>query len=138
MWETPQNFFDMLNTKYKFNTDVCAIKSNTKCKHFFTPRMDGLQQSWKGVCWMNPPYGRNFTRKWVEKAFMESRKGCIVVALLPVRTDTRWFHDFIYNKKDVSIEFVQRRLKFSGSKNAAPFPSMVVVFGKKKVMPQVV
>ena len=136
MWETPQDFFDKLNVKYKFSTDVCAVRSNAKCKHFFSPCMDGLKQPWKGACWMNPPYGRNFTRKWVEKAFMESRKGCIVVALLPVRTDTRWFHDFIYCKRDVSIEFIRGRLKFSGSKDAAPFPSMVVVFGNKRTIPK--
>jgi phage N-6-adenine-methyltransferase len=130
MWETSKDFFDSLNALYSFTTDVCAIKSNTKCKHFFSPLINGLKQPWEGRCWMNPPYGRNHTNKWVEKAFNESRKGCLVVALLPVRTDTRWFHDFIYNKPDVTIQFIKGRLKFSNSRNAAPFPSMVVVFGK--------
>jgi phage N-6-adenine-methyltransferase len=135
MWETPQNFFDSLNTRYSFNTDVCAIKDNAKCKHFFSPNIDGLKQAWKGRCWMNPPYGRDHTGKWVEKAYMESRKGCLVIALLPVRTDTRWFHQFIYKKKGVTIEFVKGRLKFGNSKNAAPFPSMVVTFHPRGVQP---
>ena len=133
MWETPQDFFDKLNAKYKFNTDVCAIKGNAKCRNYFTPKTDGLKQAWEGVCWMNPPYGRNHTVKWVEKAYRESRNGCVVVALLPARTDTRWFHEYIYNKPNVAIEFIKGRLKFSGSKNAAPFPSMVVVFGNYKI-----
>jgi len=133
MWETPNDFFDQLNIQYKFTTDVCAIKENAKCKHFYSPDTDGLQQAWKGTCWMNPPYGRNLTNKWVEKAYIESRKGCTVVALLPVRTDTRWFHQFIHRKKGVSIEFIKGRLKFGGSKNAAPFPSMIVVFKLKQV-----
>ena len=131
MWETPQDFFDKLNAKYKFNTDVCAIKGNAKCRNYFTPKINGLKQAWKGVCWMNPPYGRKHTINWVEKAYSESRKGCAVVALLPARTDTKWFHEYIYNKPNVAVEFIKGRLKFGGSKNAAPFPSMIVVFGKK-------
>ena len=129
MWETPQDLFDKLNLKYKFTTDVCAVKSNAKCKRYYSPSLDGLKQSWKGTCWMNPPYGRTETGKWVEKAYTESRKQCLVVALLPARTDTKWFHQFIYNKPGVTIEFIKGRLKFGSSKNSAPFPSMIAVFG---------
>ncbi len=128
MWETSQDFFNQLNNIYHFTTDVCAIPANAKCAHFYTPNMDGLRQVWSGVCWMNPPYGRNQTGKWVEKAYRESQKGCLVVALLPARTDTKWFHQFIYNKVGVTVEFIKGRLKFGGSKNAAPFPSMLVLF----------
>ena len=46
--------------------------------------------------------------------------------LIPARTDTRAFHDYIYNKAE--IRFIRGRLKFGGSKNAAPFPSMIVIF----------
>jgi site-specific DNA-methyltransferase (adenine-specific) len=81
---------------------------------------------------MNPPYGREQTNKWVQKAYEESRKkNCIVVALLPARTDTRWFHEYIYNKKGVTITFIKGRLKFGKAKSAAPFPSMLVEFSNK-------
>ena len=129
LWETPQEFFDRLNKKYKFNLDVCAIPENAKCKRFYSPKVDGLAQEWKGACWMNPPYGRGIS-KWIKKAFEEGQKNAIVVALLPARTDTKWFHEFIYMKPGVSYDFVKGRLKFGKSKNAAPFPSMLVVFGK--------
>lgn len=129
VWETPQEFFDRLNCKYKFTTDVCALPENAKCKKFFSPETDGLLQAWKGSCWMNPPYGRNIGQ-WIKKAFEAGKKDALVVALLPARTDTKWFHEFIYNKPGVSYEFVKGRLKFGKSKNAAPFPSMLVVFGK--------
>lgn len=131
MWETPQDFFNKYNSIYHFTTDVCAIAKNAKCNHFFTPEQNGLIQEWKGVCWMNPPYGRNDSYIWVRKAYEESKKGCIVVALLPVRTDTKWYHEFINNKPDVKVEFIKGRLKFGNSKDAAPFPSMVVTFGLK-------
>ena len=75
-----------------------------------------------GVCWCNPPYGRE-VGKWVQKA---AESGCTVVMLLPARTDTKWFHEYIYGRAEV--RFVRGRLKFGGSKNSAPFPSMVVVF----------
>lgn len=71
---------------------------------------------------MNPPYGREIG-KWVKKA---SESNTTVVCLLPARTDTRWFHDYIFGKAE--IRFVRGRLKFGNSKNSAPFPSMVVVF----------
>jgi phage N-6-adenine-methyltransferase len=94
-WYTPQDFYDEVNKEFMFTTDVCATHENAKCKHYFTKDDDGLMQEWKGVCWMNPPYGRVIGH-WVKKAH-DSK--CIVVALLPARTDTKWFHDYIYMEK---------------------------------------
>ncbi len=129
-WGTPQNLFDSLNYKHKFNLDVCASSENAKCTTYFTPEQDGLKQPWYGTCWMNPPYGKEIST-WLKKAHNESQKGVIIVALLPVRTDTKWFHNWIYNKPGVSIEFLSKRLKFQGSNNMAPFPNMIVIFDKK-------
>lgn len=122
LWETPQDFFDNLNREFGFEVDVCALSSNAKCKKFFSPSDDGLVQEWKGVCWCNPPYGREIG-KWVKKAY---ESNATTVLLLPARTDTKWFHDYIYGKAE--IRFIKGRLKFGDSKNAAPFPSMIVVF----------
>lgn len=125
-WYTPQDFFDKLNEEFKFTLDACALPENTKCERFFTPEQDGLQQEWTGTVWCNPPYGRTVC-KWVQKGSVSARGGgATVVMLLPARTDTGWFHDFVYNKAE--IRFVRGRLKFGGSKNSAPFPSMVVIF----------
>ena len=124
-WETPQNLFDQLNQEFHFCLDVCATKENAKVSQFFTKEDDGLKQDWgtdgRFFVWMNPPYGREIG-KWIKKA---SESGS-VVALLPARTDTKWFHDYIYNKAE--IRFIKGRLKFGDSKNSAPFPSMVVIF----------
>lgn len=90
--------------------------------------MDGLSRSWEGVCWRNPPYGKEVSA-WVRRAWRASVAGNTVVMLLPARTDTAWFHDWIYGKAE--IRFIRGRLKFGGSKNSAPFPSMVVVFRPK-------
>lgn len=125
MWETPQDFFDKLNEEFHFTVDVCAIPENAKCEKFFTPEMNGLKQEWTGICWCNPPYGREIG-KWVEKAYVASTWGATVVMLLPARTDTKWFHEYIYNNAE--IRFIKGRLKFGNSKTAAPFPSMVVIF----------
>jgi site-specific DNA-methyltransferase (adenine-specific) len=129
MWSTPQDFFDQMNERYNFSLDVCAVSENAKCANFFSPEIDGLKQEWKGTCWMNPPYGREIG-KWVAKAYEEAieKKNCTVVALLPARTDTRWFHDYIYMRQGVDVYFIKGRLKFGDGKNSAPFPSMVVVF----------
>ena len=124
-WCTPQDFFDKLNAEFDFTLDPCATAKNHKCENYFTRADDGLTKNWGGqIVFMNPPYGREIG-KWVEKI---SREGG--VALLPARTDTRWFHDYIYGKAE--IRFLRGRLKFGGSSNSAPFPSMVCVFKRKE------
>lgn len=122
-------FFDHLNDEFHFNVDVCATPDNAKCDTYFTKENDGLSQSWGYTCWCNPPYGREIG-KWVQKAFLLSKDGSTVVMLLLARTDTKWFHEYIYNQAE--IRFIKGRLKFGSSKNSAPFPSMVVVFRPKK------
>lgn len=127
LWSTPQDFFDKLNEKYKFTLDVCSDGKNNKCDKYYTEEVDGLSQEWTGVCWMNPPYGREIS-KWMKKAYESSLSGATVVCLVPARTDTAWWHDYAM-KGD--IEFIRGRLKFGGNKNPAPFPSAVVVFNGK-------
>jgi site-specific DNA-methyltransferase (adenine-specific) len=129
-WTTPQTLFDQLNAKYHFTLDPCSTHENAKCAKHYTIAEDGLIQSWRGErVFMNPPYGRNIT-EWVWKAWFEGRNNdALVVGLLPARTDTHWFHWYIYNYPDVRIEFLRGRLKFSGAKNSAPFPSMIVIWG---------
>ena len=124
-WETPQDLFDQLNQRYSFEIDVCALPENAKCETYFTPEVDGLSQDWTGVCWMNPPYGREIG-KWMKKALESSRNGATVVCLVPARTDTAWWHDYAMKGE---IEFIRGRLNFGNSKNSAPFPSAIVVFG---------
>ena len=132
-WATPQEFFDRLNAEFKFTLDPCASAENHKCDKYYTKAEDGLIQDWSGeTVFCNPPYGREIGR-WVCKCFHEVFDGkcpCAVM-LLPARTDTRWFHDYIYNKAE--IRFIPGRLKFNSQKNSAPFPSMVVVFQQSEI-----
>lgn len=123
-WATPQNLFDQLNSKFNFTLDPCASKENAKCEKFYTKEDDGLSKNWDNErVFMNPPYGREIG-KWVKKA--SEQQGGVVVCLLPARTDTKYFHEYIYGKAE--IRFIKGRLKFGGSKNSAPFPSMIVIF----------
>lgn len=126
-WATPQAFFDLWNEKYHFTLDPAATAENAKCPKFYTKEDDGLSKNWGGeIVWCNPPYGREIG-KWVRKGYEES-KDAAVVMLLPARTDTTWFHDYCMKGR---ITFVRGRLKFGGSWNAAPFPSMVVEFDRR-------
>lgn len=124
VWETPQDLFNRLNDEFHFDIDVCATPENAKCSKFFSPLDDGLSHDWQGVCWMNPPYGKKIGA-WMKKA-MEAKT--TVVCLVPSRTDTKWWHD--YAMKADEIRFIKGRLKFGNSKNSAPFPSAIIVFGK--------
>ena len=127
-WSTPQDFFDELNTEFQFTLDPCADKYNHKCEKYYTEEDDGLLQDWGGeIVFCNPPYGKAI-KDWVRKAYIEGCKpNTTVVMLIPARTDTTYFHDYIYHDAK-EIRFIRGRLKFGNSKNAAPFPSMVVVY----------
>ena len=80
---------------------------------------------------MNPPYGGQI-KAWIRRAYEEhTANGTIIVCLVPARTDTQWFHKYIYSKAE--IRFVKGRLYFGIDGNfdgRAPFPSMVVIFQK--------
>ena len=114
-WYTPQYLFDELNEKYQFTLDPCASHENAKCDKYFTIEDDGLTKDWsKDIVFMNPPYGRNI-KHWIKKAYEESVKGATVVCLIPARTDTTYWHDYIFNNA-YNIKFLKGRIKFGGSK----------------------
>lgn len=127
LWETPQDFFDSLNSEFNFETDVYALPENAKCETYYSPDDNGLNQEWRGTCWMNPPYGRKIG-EWVKKAYESSLNGATVVCLLPARTDTAWWHDYCMKGE---VRLVRGRLKFGGSEWNAPFPNAVVIFGER-------
>jgi phage N-6-adenine-methyltransferase len=123
-WATPQALFDRLNAVFHFTLDPCASAANAKCKRYFTIADDGLKQDWDGErVFMNPPYGRAIG-DWVKKA---SESQALVVCLLPARTDTRWWHDYVVGH-GASVSFLKGRLRFGDSTASAPFPSAIVIF----------
>lgn len=126
-WATPQDFFDKLNKQFGFTLDPCATKENAKCKKFYTEADDGLAQDWsKDRVFCNPPYGRGL-KHWVQKAYEESKKGALVVMLIPARTDTSYWHEYIVGG-GADIRFLRGRLKFGDGANSAPFPSALVMW----------
>ena len=142
LWETPQKFFDELNEEFHFTLDACATPENAKCEKYFTKEDNALVQDWSGnVVFCNPPYSRKGGQDlFVKKAFEESQKpNTTMVMLHPARTDTERFHRYIWNKRN-EIHFIEGRLTFeldgkpvlakNGKPSSAPFPSMIVVFGK--------
>lgn len=124
IWATPQHIFNKLNAVFNFTLDVCALPENAKCRDFYTPELDGLKQEWTGTCWMNPPYGREII-DWVAKAAETAKQGHTVVALVPVRTDARWFQDYCLGRE---IHYIRGRLKFGNATSNAPFGCCVVVY----------
>lgn len=126
-WATPIKTFQKLDAEFHFNLDPCATHENHKCDKYYTIEEDGLQQDWGGQrVFCNPPYGR-VIGDWVRKCYEESQKpDTVVVMLIPARTDTAYFHDYIYHKAK-EIRFVRGRLHFNEA-GPAPFPSMIVIF----------
>lgn len=132
-WTTPQDFFDKLNDEFHFTLDAAALRSSAKVPNYLGPdhdlhwRRDALQVEWTGAAdgwiWLNPPYGREI-KAFMRKAHEEVNKGAKVVALVPARTDTNWWHDYCIQYE---IRFIKGRLKFGDSKNSAPFPSALII-----------
>lgn len=129
-WETPWEFFHKVNRRFHFTVDVCATRRNRKCMEYFSVKNDALKKKWRGVCWMNPPYGRDI-QHWIRKAYVSSRRGATVVCLIPARTDTAWWHDYCMCG---TIYFIRGRLTFRNQyllkSDPAPFPCALVIFGK--------
>lgn len=124
-WPTPAFLFEALDAEFGFTLDPAATAQNARCRSFFTRAEDGLVQDWSGnTVFLNPPYGRQIGR-WVQKAYETSLRGSVVVCLLPARTDTRWWHDYVCRGE---VRFLRGRLRFEGGQYCAPFPSAVVVF----------
>ncbi len=131
---TPQDFFNKLDQEFHFTLDAAATPKSAKCRRYYTPADNGLEMPWScgGAVFCNPPYGRE-TGKWVRKAWEEAQKGTTIVLLIPARTDTAYFHDYIYGWAE--IRFVRGRLRFTDEEGkayqAAPFPSMVVIYNRR-------
>ena len=114
-WQTPKAVYDALNKEFMFDFDPCP----------HNPDFNGLMTSWKYRNFVNPPYGREIG-KWLKKGYEEAQQGKRVVFLIPSRTDTRWWHDYVMKAKE--IRFIKGRLKFDNATNSAPFPSAIVIF----------
>lgn len=146
-WETPQDLFDVLDAEFGFAVDVAATRENTKCAGYFGRdglEDDALTADWsralwavedgtrRRAFWMNPPYSR--CREFMARAALQACAGHTVVCLVPSRTDTRWWHDHVWDAVNsepyhgVTVRFLKGRLKFGNSHNSAPFPSVIVIF----------
>lgn len=135
-WSTPQAFFDMVHAEFGFTLDAAADAVNAKCARFYDEAADSLTCRWRGVVWCNPPYGRAIGG-WVRKGFDEAQAGATVVMLIPARTDTAYWHDYVMAAAEV--RFIRGRLVFGGGEatSNAPFPSALVVFRPGMHVPEV-
>jgi hypothetical protein len=119
-WETPRALYQALDAEFCFDYDPCPTK----------PPENGLETDWGNTNFVNPPYGKEI-QKWIQKGYQENLKGKTIVFLLPSRTDTGWWHDYIMKADE--IRFIRGRLKFDDQKNSAPFPSVIAAFKNKKI-----
>lgn len=139
-WATPDDLYADLDAEFCFTMDVAATDDNAKCATFYTRQEDALTHSWRltpshragrPVMWLNPPYSQ--VRRFMHKARQEAAGGCTVVCLVPSRTDTRWWHESVWDiathrpRCGVEVRFLRGRLKFGDGRGSAPFPSAVII-----------
>ena len=134
-WATPPALFEELNKEFNFTLDACASADNYKVANYFDKETNALEQDWRGVVWMNPPYGRTIGT-WMKKAYEAARGGATVVCLVPARTDTNWWWNYAMKGE---IRFIKGRIKFIDSNGngtqPAPFPSAIVIFRNTNEVP---
>lgn len=130
-YNTPQWFFDELDSEFHFDIDLAASAENSKCKRFFTYEDNALEQTWrKRVCWCNPPWGG--LRHWIKKAWEESQLGSTVVMLAPVRSETKAWQEFVIGKKP-EVRFLPYKLKFANMKDTFPQSLVLIVWRPHKI-----
>jgi len=128
-YSTPIKLFNFINKEFNFNLDVCASPENYKCKKYFTLELDGLKQDWNGICWMNPPFNKDL-KKWVLKAYSESKKNnSIVCCLIPVRSNTIWWKDVCL---ETEIRFIIGEVNFNDLERGLWLPMCFMIFGTNK------
>lgn len=122
-WSTPDDTYAALDSEFGFTFDPCPLQSTE----------DGLKRNWGGRVFCNPPYSKiaEFIRKGLYH--LAERQCELLVFLIPSRTDTKWFHDYVVGKAE--IRFLRGRLKFGNSKNSAPFPSMICIWREYNLPP---
>ena len=156
-WQTDPELLEKLAPAFTWDIDVCAERNNV-CDNFITPQMDAFKNDWIGLCWQNPPYTRSIS-SWLGRAAEQSDlHNSTIVCLVPARTDTAWWQDNIIDASWVT--FIRGRLKFGSdeywvnywqdehekgkltkaelqsklsdpvTKNSAPFPSALIVYGR--------
>ena len=140
-WITPSDLYEALGAEFHFTLDAAATDENSMSRTFLTREQNSLLVRWglvpchragPPVVWLNPPYSK--VRLFMQKAAAEAALGCTVVCLVPSRTDTRWFHDYVWDvttnspRPHVEVRFLRGRLKFSDGTGSAPFPSLLIVF----------
>jgi len=129
-WETPDDLFARLDAIHGFEVDLCATQVNAKCEKFYSKEDDSFSKDWVGICWMNPPYGREL-KDWIEKAYFESIKhNSKIVALVPAYTYTDWFHKYVNGK--AKIDFIRGRPRFKGAPYHFRTGLMVVTWDKRR------
>lgn len=134
-WATPKDLYERLDSEFSFDIDAAANEQNHKCDMWFGLggyAEDALALHWpRRTYWLNPPYSR--CREFMAKAAHECMNGSTVVCLVPSRTDTRWWHEHVWDRVNhkpydgIEVRFVKGRLKFEGATAGAPFPSAIVV-----------
>jgi len=120
-WKTPKLLYEKLDKEFKFKFDPCPTNAD----------FDGLKlKNWFKCNFVNPPHKTQ--NLWIWKAIDEMRKGKKTVMLLPARTDTKIFHEYILPFA-YEIRFIKGRLHYDEHKNSALFPSMIVIFNGMQI-----
>lgn len=150
-YETDPELFALLNKEFKFELDLYASKNNALCDLFFSLKRPAEEMTWFRYAkraYGNPTYGRGML-KTIQHAVEQAKKMDVVVLLVPARVDTRWFRfvaengvvnllpgrQSFYIDGEPALVWSRKQKKYVHCK--APFPSAIVVMGKRVKTPRI-
>lgn len=117
-YKTPKELYTKALNFFKinqFDLDVCCSEHNIPATFYYTKAEDGLTSEWMQYNWCNPPFAD--CKKWVIKAYEEQQKGSNTAMLIPVRTETAYYHDYILHNDKVFIEWLRKGYCFLDKDN---------------------
>jgi DNA N-6-adenine-methyltransferase Dam len=133
-WPTPQWPVDQLAEEFApggFDLDPAATPGNAKALGLFTADDDGLAQPWHArAVWLNPPYGKTSTPRWLAKAKAEVNLGHAAPVVPGARPRVDTMVARVRGRPQVFVRVIGRIRWAADRRSEAPFDSAVIVFGK--------
>lgn len=134
-WYTPYHIIQAVIILFgRIDLDpATSIEANDliRAKRIHTIDDNGLNKTWSGNVWLNPPYSRDLLPKFIDKMCLEYTSGNVGAACVLTNnaTETKWFQKLASNAS--AILFFRKRIKFwtlYGKNEHSPLQGQVMFY----------
>lgn len=131
-WYTPPEIIEAARKAMgSIDTDPASndiAQKIVKSESYYTIETNGLDKTWTGNVWMNPPYSGDLIGRFIDKLCSERCNYDQAIVLVNNATETEWFNKIISIASVVC--FVKSRVKFwmPDGKTGAPLQGQAIVY----------